>query len=423
MTSDVPTYQPIQGHFFAHSLLLESLDEDSFTRSLSAARVDMNPHQVEASLFALKSPLNKGVLLADEVGLGKTIEAGLVMAQKWAEQKRKILLIVPASLRKQWEQELIEKFGLKSTIMEAGKHREMKKSGIRDPFDKASGVVISSYEFAARQKDELQRTKWDLVVFDEAHRLRNVYKKNGSQRAKDLRRALADPIKVLLTATPLQNSLLELFGIVSIIDETHFGGEAAFKRQYMGAGASRASAEALKDRLKPICHRTLRRQVQEAGHINFTKRNATVFDFDPPDIEVKLYNSVSSFLQRKDTVSYGDRANQLVILQIRKILGSSTYAVIKYLETLIGRLETKQTTIDTSITDDIELIDELAEEMSDQEVDEEALSDEPIDPEKSCGASWPWRNRSAPMRRGRNWSIACRTCWMRSRPRVGHGRR
>lgn len=382
MTIGAPVYQPVQGHFFAHSLLLESLDESAFTRSLSAARVDMNPHQVEASLFALKSPLNKGVLLADEVGLGKTIEAGLVMAQKWAEQKRKILLIVPASLRKQWEQELIEKFGLKSTIMEAGKHREMKKSGIRDPFDKATGVVISSYEFAARQKDELQRTKWDLVVFDEAHRLRNVYKKNGSQRAKDLRRALTDPIKVLLTATPLQNSLLELFGIVSIIDETHFGGEAAFKRQYMGAGASRASAEALKDRLAPICHRTLRRQVQEAGHINFTKRNATVFDFDPPDVEVKLYNSVSSFLQRKDTVSYGDRANQLVILQIRKILGSSTYAVIKYLETLIDRLETKQTTIDTSITDDIELIDELAEEMSDQEVDEEALSDEPIDPEK-----------------------------------------
>lgn len=242
-------------------------------------------------------------------------------------------------------------------------------------------MVISSYEFAARQKDELQRTKWDLVVFDEAHRLRNVYKKNGSQRAKDLRRALADPIKVLLTATPLQNSLLELLGIVSIIDETHFGGEAAFKRQYMGAGASRASAEALKDRLKPICHRTLRRQVQEAGHINFTKRNATVFNFDPPDIEVKLYDSISSFLQRKGTVSYGDRANQLVILQIRKILGSSTYAVIKYLETLIDRLETKQTTIDTSITDDIELIDELAEEMADQ-IDEEALSGEPVDPKK-----------------------------------------
>jgi ERCC4-related helicase len=377
-------YQPVQGHFLAHGLILEGVDESSFTRSLSAARVDMNPHQVEASLFALRSPLNKGVLLADEVGLGKTIEAGLVIAQKWAEQKRRILLIVPASLRKQWEQELIEKFGLSSTLMEAGRYREMKKAGLHHPFEKAEGVIITSYEFAARQKDELQRAKWDLVVFDEAHRLRNVYKKNGSQRAKDLKRALADPYKVLLTATPLQNSLLELYGIISIIDETHFGGEAAFKRLYMGAGASQASAAALKDRLQSICHRTLRRQVQEAGHINFTKRNATVFDFDPPNVEVRLYNAVSAFLQRKDTISYGDRANQLVILQIRKILGSSTFAVIKYLETLNERLEKQQSAIDTSITDDIESIDELAEEMSDGD-DDKADEDEQVDPEKLAG--------------------------------------
>ncbi|NTF63415.1 SNF2-related protein [Rhizobium rhizogenes] len=375
-------YHPVQGQFFAHGLLLESLDEASFTRSLSAARVDMNPHQVEASLFALKSPLTKGVLLADEVGLGKTIEAGLVMAQKWAEQKRRILLIVPASLRKQWEQELIEKFGLPSTIMEASRHREMKKAGIKDPFETASGVVIASYEFAAGQKDELHRIRWDLVVFDEAHRLRNVYKKNGSQRAKDLKRALADPFKVLLTATPLQNSLLELFGIVSIIDDNHFGGEAAFKRLYMGTSTTQAGAAALKERLKPICHRTLRRQVQEAGHINFTKRNATVFNFDPPDVEVKLYNAISSFLQRKDTISYGERTNQLVILQIRKILGSSTFAVIKYLETLIERLEKKRSVIDTSISDDIETIDEIGEEFTDDDTDEDDSPEEPIDSEK-----------------------------------------
>jgi SNF2 family DNA or RNA helicase len=203
-------YQPLQGHFFAHTLLLESIDENAFTRSLSAARVDMNPHQVEASLLALKSPLAKGVLLADEVGLGKTIEAGLVMAQKWAEQKRRILLIVPASLRKQWEQELIEKFGLSSTIMETARYREMKKAGLAHPFQEAKGVVITSYEFAAQKKDDLKTVRWDLVVFDEAHRLRNVYKKNGSQRAKDLKEALKDPFKVLLTATPLRASASDI---------------------------------------------------------------------------------------------------------------------------------------------------------------------------------------------------------------------
>src|SRR5271155_5596 len=106
----MPSYSPQQGSFFAHKITLEGLGEDAFAQSLSTARVDMNPHQVDAALFALASPLTKGVLLADEVGLGKTIEAALVIAQKWAERRRRVLLILPATLRKQWQQELLDKF-------------------------------------------------------------------------------------------------------------------------------------------------------------------------------------------------------------------------------------------------------------------------------------------------------------------------
>ena len=81
---------------------------EKLTASLLDARVDLNPHQIEAALFAFKSPFSTGAILADEVGLGKTIEAGIVLSQKWAEQKHKILIIVPSSLRKQWNQELAE---------------------------------------------------------------------------------------------------------------------------------------------------------------------------------------------------------------------------------------------------------------------------------------------------------------------------
>ena len=102
-------YLPIQAHYHAHRLTVAGTAEDAFTRSLTSARVEMNPHQVDAALFALKSPYAKGVLLADEVGLGKTIEAGLVISQKWAEHKQRILLVVPASLRKQWQQELLSR--------------------------------------------------------------------------------------------------------------------------------------------------------------------------------------------------------------------------------------------------------------------------------------------------------------------------
>jgi ERCC4-related helicase len=354
----------------------------------------MNPHQVNAALFALRSPLSKGVLLGDEVGLGKTIEAGLIISQKWAERKRHILLIVPASLRKQWEQELWEKFSIHSLILEAATYKERKKAGVKAPFEFSDGVVITSYEFAARNADELKRTRWDLVVFDEAHRLRNVYKKGGSQRAKDLKAALADNFKILLTATPLQNSLMELFGIVSIIDDSYFGGEHAFRALYTGNGSTPGSLDDLRHRLKPVCHRTLRRQVQEAGHINFRKREARTFSFEPKDLEVELYTRLSAFLQRKDTISYGAKPNQLVILQARKILGSSTFAISKYLEALIGRLERKQRAA-VDMVDDIEDIGAELEESqalstfgsapwSDlpEEAEEDADSEDDIDPRK-----------------------------------------
>jgi superfamily II DNA or RNA helicase len=375
-------------------LTLQGTSEEAFNRSLSSARVEMNPHQVNAALFALRSPLSKGVLLGDEVGLGKTIEAGLVISQRWAERKRHILLIVPASLRKQWEQELWEKFSIHSLILEAATYKERKKAGVKTPFEFTDGVVITSYEFAARNADELRRTHWDLVVFDEAHRLRNVYKRGGSQRAKDLKAALSDAFKILLTATPLQNSLMELFGIVSIIDDSYFGGEHAFRALYTGAGSTPASLDDLKQRLRPVCHRTLRRQVQEAGHINFRKREARTFSFEPKDLEVELYTRLSAFLQRKDTISYGAKPNQLVILQARKILGSSTFAISKYLEALIGRLERKQrATVD--MVDDIEDIGAEFEEVqalatfgsapwaeTPEDANEEPEDSEDVDPRK-----------------------------------------
>ncbi len=119
---------------------------------------------MDAALFALAFPLSKGVVLADEVGLGETIEASLVIARRWAERRRRILLIVPASLRKQWGQELAEKFSLPSTIIESKSYKDARKAGALLPFDRDGEVVITSYEFAAKNADEVARIDWDLVV-------------------------------------------------------------------------------------------------------------------------------------------------------------------------------------------------------------------------------------------------------------------
>ena len=355
-------YSPQQGAFFAHKITLEGLGEDTFAQSLSTARVDMNPHQVDAALFALSSPLAKGVLLADEVGLGKTIEAALVIAQKWAERRRRILLIVPASLRKQWSQELADKFSLPSVIIEAKVYNDAKKRGVNSPFDHDGKVVITSYEFAAMKADDIARGRWDLEVYDEAHRLRNVYKQGASFRAKKLRDATRAFFKVLLTATPLQNSLLELYGLVSVLDEHFFGNEGAFRSTFVNAGNGRNSLLFLRKRLEPICKRTLRRQVQLAGLIRYTERCSLTLEFEPSKDEMHLYGSVSAYLQRPDTIAFGDRPNALVTLVVRKILGSSTFALSETLTKIIDRLKEKQRpSIETLV--DFDVADEVAEEM------------------------------------------------------------
>lgn len=373
-------YSPQQATFFAHRLTLEGTGEDALAQSLSTARVDMNPHQVDAALFALASPLSKGVLLADEVGLGKTIEASLVIAQKWAERRRRILLIVPASLRKQWSQELYDKFSLPSVIVERKSYTDARKKGIAKPFEQGENIIITSYEFAALKADDIRRGNWNLVVFDEAHRLRNVYRKDGATRAKALRDATRPFFKILLTATPLQNSLMELYGLVSVLDEHHFGDEDSFRSQYVNGSASKNGLMFLRKRLEPICKRTLRRQVQQTGLIRYTERSPLTMEYAASDAEQKLYDSVSAYLQNPNTIAFGNKPNQLVTMVVRKILGSSTFAIADTLTKIIERLTLMQPpTVETVA--DYDVADEEAEELEDAE-NGDAPNDPPIDPEK-----------------------------------------
>jgi SNF2 family DNA or RNA helicase len=282
--------------YFAHELTkrCSSDNVEKLAGAVAGAQVDLNPHQVDAALFAFQSPLSKGALLADEVGLGKTIEAGLVISQRWAERKRRILVITPSNLRKQWHQELSEKFFLPCTILESKSYNAAIKGGQFRPFEVTDSVVICSYQFARGKASDVHSTPWDLVVIDEAHRLRNVYKPSNVI-ANVLKKALEDKPKLLLTATPLQNSLLELFGLVSFIDEHAFGSLASFRAQFSNLNQEQVFS-ALKQRLKPVCHRTLRRQVN--AYVSYTKRLSLVEHFEPDESEDRLYELVSEYLRR-----------------------------------------------------------------------------------------------------------------------------
>ena len=192
-----------------------SSDDDKFTSVLAEAQVDLNPHQIDAALFAFRSPLSMGAILADEVGLGKTIEAALVISQQWAQRNRRILIIAPATLRKQWSMELAEKFFLPSVILENKNFNKIITSEYRNPFDTTDAIVICSYQFAKKQIRHIENIDWDLVVIDEAHKLRNVYK-TSNKTASVLKEGLKNFKKLLLTATPLQNNVKELFGLISV---------------------------------------------------------------------------------------------------------------------------------------------------------------------------------------------------------------
>ncbi|MBI4684877.1 MAG: DEAD/DEAH box helicase family protein [Nitrospirae bacterium] len=360
--------------YFAYELT-RRYSSDSLQKlaaSLSDAQVDLNPHQVEAALFAFRSPLSKGAILADEVGLGKTIEAGIVISQKWAERKRKILIIVPSSLRKQWNQELQDKFFLPSIILETKSFNQGIRNGNLNPF-KHNDIVICSYHFARSKDVYIKQVEWDLIVIDEAHHLRNVYK-NTNKIANAIKAAVAHAPKLLLTATPLQNTLMELYGLVSIIDDYTFGDLPSFKSRFARL-TNNDNFDDLKERLKPICKRTLRRQVLE--YVKYTNRIPITQEFYPSENEQRLYDLVSLYLQRQNLYALPASQRQLMTLILRKLLASSTYAISGTLEALSNKLDAIVENqgiaplFDETISEDFEILDEMKDEWAEDNEEKE----------------------------------------------------
>ncbi len=354
---------PYHARYFAHELTRQHGPGggDRLSMALFDACVDLNPHQIDAAAFALRNPVSKGVLLADEVGLGKTIEAGLVLCQYWAERKRRLIVICPASLRKQWSLELEEKFNIPNVILDARTYRQSQSNGNPNPFS-TDRVVVTSLNFASTMRADIRAVAYDLVVIDEAHKLRNAYRPSNKM-GQNIKWAVEERRKLLLTATPLQNSLLELFGLATVLDDMIFGDVNAFRSQYATSGSD---TTALRERLQHFCQRTLRRQVIE--YIQYTERRPLTFKFNPTDDEQKLYEAVSEYLMRDNTYAFPKRQRHLTTLILRKLLASSSHAVANTLETMKNRL--------TQIRDGQSIPEHLAEDLIENEEIEEDILDE-----------------------------------------------
>ncbi|MDP3729876.1 MAG: SNF2-related protein, partial [bacterium] len=332
-------------------------DPEKLNNSIRSANIDLNPHQIDAAIFAFKSPLSRGAILADEVGLGKTIEAGLIIDQLYTEGRQNILILVPASLRTQWQDELSNRFNLPSIIIDGSILKRMQKERMVENPLKDGGIFITSHNFAYRYDYICANIPWDLVVIDEAHRMRNVWKK-GNKTAKKIREVIKNRPKVLLTATPLQNNLMELYGLTSFLDENYLGTEFSFKTLFANPVKKKAGTERLKqlrERLMGtidqntgsisggILTRTLRKQV--AGLVSFTNRYSITEDFAPNENEIELYDSVSGYLHRPFLASTRATQRNMMELVYRKILASSSFAIAgtlyKVAHFLAKRLQTE----------------------------------------------------------------------------------
>lgn len=371
-----------QAKYFGHELSIKHASGgiNRISQSLFDASVDLNPHQINAALFALNNPLSQGVILADEVGLGKTIEAGLVLSQYWAERRRKLLIICPASLRKQWAQELFDKFNLPSQVLDAKTWKNLISGGSeRSLINKK--VVIMSYHYAVRLEEQMLVEPWDLVVMDEAHKLRNAHRPNNKM-GQILKRSLSGRKKLLLTATPLQNSLMELYGMSTLIDQHLFGDDKTFRQNYI---QSRGSIAGLKSRLEGFVQRTLRRDVLE--YVKYTQRQTLTVPFTPTSQEQELYNGISRLLEREESYALPRQQRHLTGLILRKLLASSSHAVFNTLHTILKRLESLKEDskgeydLVASLVDQGDLeydyLEELDNENSnDQDIDIDLLDDE-----------------------------------------------
>lgn len=363
--------------YYANEIVCRADEADRLSESLFDAKVDLNPHQIDAALFALKNPRQQGVMLADEVGLGKTIEAALVLCQLWAERKRHLLITCPAVLCKQWANELQEKFALPSLVVD---REVIKKSGLNPEafFKKHCGkqILIFSHQFAVKCDAYLSAYPWQLVVIDEAHKFRNAHRASNKM-GQALRRIFSGKRKLLLTATPLQNSLMELYGLSTLLDDYLFGSEKTFRKTFVNGGGD---LDGLRERLQSFVKRTLRKNVLE--YVHYTQRKTLTQQFDPTNEEQALYDNISHFLQQEQSYALPKRSRHLVVLILRKLLASSPKAVVDTLHKILERLQKIKENLPLAEEDFWAGFDDLdsdvAEWVAENEADTSKMDDEPI---------------------------------------------
>lgn len=321
-------------HAFYRSRKFESLSgEDRLIAVYASSDIKVYPFQIAAAEFAVR-PYQKGVILCDEAGMGKSHEAMLILVQKWQEGQSKILLAVPnTDLLFQWA-ELIERHYTVPFVVLA--NHEDWNNNVSEECSNAleqNAVILSTYDFLIAHKEQAQTVQWDVTVFEEANALSNVCEEESSQ-AKILRSIAGNSFKILLTGTPIEKNIFDLYGLIYFIDETILPDVKTYEKRYLRKPENYPELAEIVSR---YCFRTLRSQAGQYAKI--PERIHLTYEYKLSPEERELNDLIFAYANKKGKSAMPELDEYRASLKLMSYAGSSAAAVSSTIRFEIKKLQ------------------------------------------------------------------------------------
>ena len=328
-------------HAYYQARQLEQLSQEQFVPVFASSDIQIYPFQIAAASFVLRSPYQKGAVLCDEAGMGKSHEAMLVINQKWLEGCSRILLVTPnVDLLQQWT-EMLERFYTVPYVVLTNREQWRQNTSPDTPNAFIQdALVITTYDFAADNEDAAKVVNWDLAVFEEANALTGVYQE-GNKQAKALKRIAGESFKLLLTGTPIEKNIMDLYGLIWFIDETLLPGEKEFLARYLRRPENYPE---LSSQVSRYCFRTLRSQAKRYAKV--PERVLMTVEYTPSPQERKLYELLNAYINYREKKAFPEMDPYDLALRLLGLLGSSTAAILQTIKGVIKRLEQMENTQD-----------------------------------------------------------------------------
>lgn len=323
-------------HAYYTALKLNSLqDEDALLPVFSEGNINVYPYQVAAALFAVRNPYRKGVILCDEAGMGKSHEAMLIISEMWYEGKSRILIAIPnPDLLMQWAEMISEKYSLPFCVASDNK-----------TFD-YDGIVLTTYDYLTQNTEEADKINWDIIVFEEANALSSVYQDEntfmgtaGSKQAKLLKEFSKDTFKILLTGTPIEKNIMDLYGLIYFIDDELLPDPDTYMKRYLRKPENYPE---LAQKVSKYCFRTLRSQAKKYAKI--PERLHITLEYEGSPEEKELYNLLFSYIEKPNKTAFPQMEQYDLALMLLGLLSSSTAAIKQSIKNIIKRLEKTEDT-------------------------------------------------------------------------------